>query len=91
MSSIDVTKAFMDAVENGDIDAAAALLADDFVFSGPVPEPIGKEMFVGMTRINAVAFPDWKYNYDESTFAVNGDVVTASVAITASDISGKSR
>jgi hypothetical protein len=38
----------MDSVQKGDFESAKAMLADDFQFSCPVPEPINKEAWLGM-------------------------------------------
>ena len=80
MSATEVVKKYFEAVNAGDIDAAAEMLADDFTFSGPVPEPIGKMPYVGLTRLNAVAFPDWTFHPDY--FHETGEVVTVPVRIT---------
>ena len=79
MSATAVVNNFIEAVNLGNIGAAADLLADDFVFSGSTSNPIGKQPFVGITRSNAVAFPDWTFHPGE--FQESGNVVTVSLRI----------
>src|SRR5262249_1886664 len=44
-SAASVVKKVIGAIEAGDFPAARALLRDDFEFSGPVPQPIGPEVW----------------------------------------------
>ena len=55
------------------------LLADDMVFAGPVPEPLGKREFVGVQMAMLAAMPDWKFN--AAGYKENGDVVTVDLQI----------
>ena len=55
--------AFREAVENGDMDAVAALLADDVVFTSPVafkPYP-GKAITAAILRGVSRVFEDFRY------------------------------
>ncbi|MDK1028360.1 MAG: nuclear transport factor 2 family protein [Anaerolineae bacterium] len=79
MSATEVVKEFFEAVNVGNIGAAADLLADNFEFSGPTPDPIGKLPFIGLTRNNAIAFPDWTFQPGE--FQESWDEVVVSVRI----------
>ena len=63
----------MDAVQMGALETAASLLADDFQFSGPVPEPINKEAWLGMSSSLKTAFPDLNYHFN--VIGADGDVV----------------
>ncbi|HEX2911073.1 MAG TPA: nuclear transport factor 2 family protein [Chloroflexia bacterium] len=62
MKASDIVQALVADFETNDIAKAAELLADDFVFSGVAPQPIGKAEFLAMERAVHQAFPDWKYN-----------------------------
>ncbi|HZS79112.1 MAG TPA: nuclear transport factor 2 family protein [Ktedonobacteraceae bacterium] len=42
MTKLETVHAFADALEAQDFDKAASYLSDDFVFAGPVPQPVGK-------------------------------------------------
>ena len=65
MGAEEVVRAMIAAVDNGDMGTAAGYLRADFVFSGPVPEPIGKVEWVSMQRQLLTAFPDWSYNLSD--------------------------
>ena len=80
MSAAETVRAMFAAVEAGNMDKAAALVSDDFVFSGPVPEPVGKEMWVGMQGLLLAAFPDWSFNLED--VKEEGNVATTTHHIT---------
>jgi predicted ester cyclase len=63
----------MDAVQKGDLDMAESMLAHDFRFSCPVPEPINKEAWLGMSSSLMTAFPDLDYHF--KVIGTEGDVV----------------
>jgi hypothetical protein len=47
----ETVQSLMDSVQQGDFGNARAMLADDFQFSGPLPEPIGAaEAWVGLAK-----------------------------------------
>src|SRR5512141_129135 len=53
----------MDSIQKGDFDNARSMLADDFQFSGPIPEPISKDAWLGMSASLKTAFPDLDYHF----------------------------
>jgi predicted ester cyclase len=63
MNKRETVQALMDAVQKGDLDVAKTMLADDFQFSGPIPEPINKEAWLGMSASLKTAFPDLDYHF----------------------------
>lgn len=73
MNKRETVQALMDAVQKGDLDIAESMLADDFQFSGPVPEPINKEAWLGMSSSLMTAFPDLDYHF--KVIGTEGDVV----------------
>jgi predicted ester cyclase len=80
MSKIDTVKAFSEALETRDFDKAASYLADDFVFTGPVPQSIGKQAFIAVQSAFEDAFQGWSFNsHDE---VEQGEKVVAAVQIT---------
>jgi predicted ester cyclase len=80
MGAVELASKVWDLIEAKDTAAAAELLSDDFTFSGPVPEPINGEMWLGMhDRLNA-AFPDWKFNI--SDVHPHGEVIHCTAQIT---------
>ena len=73
MNKRETVQALMDAVQKGDFENAKAMLADDFQFSGPVPEPINKDAWLGMSSSLKIAFPDLDYHF--KVIGAEGDVV----------------
>jgi hypothetical protein len=56
------------------------LLADEFMFSGPTPEPLSKRACISMHKALWGGFPDLKFNLN--ILAVQGNVVKGSTRIT---------
>lgn len=80
MTRVETIKAFSAALEAKEFEKVASYLADDFVLSGPVPQPIGKQEFIAVQSAFEGAFEDWTFNsHDE---VEQGDKVTAAVQIT---------
>src|ERR1700682_5666901 len=79
MSPLETTLAVMKAFEDGDLNATARLLADDFVVIGPAPEPLGKNAYLGFQKVHNDAFADWKFNARETR--VEGDKVYVTIQI----------
>jgi ketosteroid isomerase-like protein len=80
MNKIDTVKAFSEALDARDFNKAASYLADDFVFAGPVPQPIGKQAFIAVQSAFENAFQGWSFNsHDE---VEQGEKVVAAVQIT---------
>ncbi len=73
MNKREIVQALMDAVQKGDLEIAESMLADDFQFSGPIPEPINKEAWLGMSSSLRTAFPDLDYHF--KVIGTEGDVV----------------
>ena len=73
MNKRETVQALMDSVQKGDLEVAESMLADDFQFSGPVPEPINKEAWLGMSSSLRTAFPDLDYHF--KVIGTEGDVV----------------
>lgn len=80
MTKTETIKAFSAALEARDFEKAASYLSDDFVFSGPLPQPIGKQEFIAVQKAFGDAFEDWSFNsHDE---VEQGDKAIAAVQIT---------
>jgi predicted ester cyclase len=73
MNKREIVQTLMDSIQKGDFENAGDLLANDFQFSGPVPEPIGKDMWLEMSINLKAAFPDLDYHF--KVIGANGDVV----------------
>ena len=88
---VAVVNAYLDAFTSGDLDRAYALIADDFVFKGPMLQSVGKEAFVagsqglrpivrGHTLLRQFADGDEVcsiYDFDVETPAGSGSVTMA--------------
>jgi len=84
MNKRETVQALMDSIQKGDFQNAKTMLADDFQFSGPIPEPINKEAWLGMCAHLKTAFPDLNYHF--KVIGAEGDVVR-----TTSQLSGTHR
>lgn len=73
MNKRETVQALVDSVQKADFQTAKSMLADDFQFSGPVPEPIDKEAWLGMSSNLRTAFPDLNYHF--KVIGAEGDVV----------------
>jgi predicted ester cyclase len=63
----------MDSIQKGDFENAKTMLAEDFQFSGSVPEPINADVWLGMSKSLKTAFPDLNYHF--RVIGADGDVV----------------
>lgn len=79
-SAAAVVRAVTSAIEQGDFSRARSLLRDDFTFSGPVPQPIGADAWLGVHEALYKGMPDLRFN--ATGFADAGDRVTFNVALT---------
>jgi predicted ester cyclase len=80
MSTMDIVKAGLAATEAGDFQKLDSLVADDFVFAGPVPQPVGKREFMGLQMALLKAMPDWKFNAKD--WKENGDQISMQLQVT---------
>jgi predicted ester cyclase len=69
----ETVQALMDSVQRGDFASARSMLAENFQFSGPVPEPINAKAWLGMSASLKTAFPDLNYHF--KVIGTDGDVV----------------
>ena len=73
MDPKSTVQTLMEAIQKGDFVKAKSLLTDDFMFSGPVPEPVNGPAWLGMSANLKAAFPDLDYQFRIE--GVNGNVV----------------
>lgn len=69
----------MDSVQKGDFENARSMLADDFQFSGSVPEPINKNTWLEMSVRLKAAFPDLNYHF--KMIGADGDIVKSTTQL----------
>ena len=79
MDSKATVQALMDSIQKGDFEQAKSLLSEDFQFSGPVPEPINREAWMGISANLKAAFPDLDYHFHVDDAA--GDDVNISAQL----------
>jgi predicted ester cyclase len=80
MNNSELVRALMSAIEAGNMAKAGSLLTDDFRISGPFPEPLGKDQWLGIQMTMKKAFPDWSFNVEK--VEDHGDSATAYYHIT---------
>jgi predicted ester cyclase len=73
MNKREIVQALLDSVQKGDFANAKSMLAEDFQFSGPVPEPINRDTWLGMSSSLKTAFPDLDYHF--KVIGTDGDFV----------------
>jgi predicted ester cyclase len=69
----ETVQALVDSIQKGDFQTAKSMLADDFQFSGPVPGPIDKDAWLGISSNLKTAFPDLDYHF--KVIGAEGNVV----------------
>jgi predicted ester cyclase len=69
----------MDSIQKGDFESAKTMLADDFQFSGSIPDPINKETWLGMSVNLKAAFPDINYHF--KVIGTQGDIVRSTTQL----------
>lgn len=62
MSATELAKVFGSTMDTGDFSKLESYLDDGFIFSGPTPNPLNKQEFLGFHRSLKAAFPDWNTN-----------------------------
>ncbi|HET8842854.1 MAG TPA: ester cyclase [Ktedonobacteraceae bacterium] len=80
MNNMDIIKTGLKAWEMNDEATLSPLVANDFQLSGPVPQPLGKQEFLGLMHIMHASMPDFAFNI--SSFEENGDTIIAKSHIT---------
>jgi hypothetical protein len=73
MNTQELAQAFAQAINAGDWDTVASYLADDFQFSGPMPEPVGAAEWIGLNRTLKAGMPDMCINL--RIVSVEGDAI----------------
>ena len=73
MNKREIVQALLDSVQKGDFESAKSMLADDFQFSGSIPEPINRDAWLGMSSSLKTAFPDLDYHF--KVIGTDGDFV----------------
>ena len=80
MDTRELAQAIEAAFAAGDLDTVAGHLSEDFQFIGAMPEPVGKDQYIGLTKTLMAAFPD--INYNARSASVEGDVIKTTSQLT---------
>ena len=80
MSAIDTVKTFVTALQSGDMQLAADVIAEDFKLSGLTPQELNEREFLVLQSRLLVAMPDFSYNLADER--EDGDEVKATIHIT---------
>jgi predicted ester cyclase len=75
----ETVQALMDAVQQGDFATAKTMLADNFQYSGSVPEPINAAAWLAMSSNLKTAFPDLDYHF--KIVGADGNVVKSTAQL----------
>jgi predicted ester cyclase len=81
MNQREIVQTVFESVQKGDFVKTKSLLADNFQFSGPIPEPVNREAWLDMSARLKTAFPDLDYHFH--VIGADDDVVS-----TTSQLSG---
>lgn len=79
MNKRETVQALMDAVQQGDFATAKTMLADNFQYSGSVPEPINAAAWLAMSSNLKTAFPDLDYHF--KVVGADGNVVKSTAQL----------
>lgn len=77
MKKTEIVNRFIAAIEADKINIARSLLTDDFIFTGPVPRPIGPDEYMDLHRKLNQGLDNFSFNIrdlNESGNIVNGTV-----------------
>ena len=80
MSAIDTVKTFITALQSGDMQLAAEVIAEDFRLSGLAPQELDEREFLVLQSRLLTAMPDFSYNL--SNLREEGDEVKAIIQVT---------
>jgi len=82
MNPRETVQALLDSVQRGDFQKAKFLVSNDCQFSGPVPEPIKREAWMGMNKNLKKACPNLDYHFHvERVDGLNGHLVKISAEL----------
>ena len=62
MSRTDIAIALMEAIEQGDWNAAQRDIGRGFLFFGPSPEAVGQQEWIEFQQALKTAIPDWSFD-----------------------------
>src|SRR5512134_2876959 len=82
MNPREIVQALLDSVQRGDFQKARFLVSNECQFSGPVPEPLKREVWMGMNKNLKKAFPNLDYHFHvDRVDGLDGGVVKISAEL----------
>ena len=72
-TNIELVNQLLQYAEQGNMNAMAEYMTEDFKFSGATPQPMNKNQFIDLMTSLTQAIPDWKFNV--GTITETGDTV----------------
>ena len=63
MDTRSTVQSLMDTIQMGNFEKAKSYLSNDFEFSGPMPQPISGDEWIGLSANLKAAFPDLNYQF----------------------------
>jgi hypothetical protein len=82
MNAREIVQALFDSVQRGDFQKARFLVSNECQFSGPVPEPIQREAWMGMNKNLKKACPNLDYHFHvDRVDGLDGGVVKISAEL----------
>jgi len=82
MNPREIVQALLDSVQRGDFQKARFLVSKDCQFSGPAPESIKREAWMGINKNLKKAFPNLDYNFHvDRVDGLDGGVVKISAEL----------
>lgn len=81
MTPVETAVEFFKKVEEAQWHEVAALLTPDFLYFGPLPEPVNKETWLDLQESIRIACPDWSFHLSEAV--QQGNTVRTKVHIIA--------
>jgi len=83
MNPREIVQALLDSVQRGDFQKANFLVSKDCQFSGPVPELLQREAWMGMNKNLKKACPNLDYHFHvDRVDGLNGHLVKISAELT---------
>ncbi len=79
MDDLEIVVSLFESIEKKDWDALREMLAEDFHYYGPTPDPVGRETWLDFQMAVQSAFPDWAYNIQKVERIHDAIEVTVSI------------
>ena len=80
MGEVETVQTFMSALQAGDMELAARVMADDFTLTGMAPKDLNKGQFLALQSELKAAMPNFTYNFQDAY--VEGNKVHATISMT---------